>query len=96
MDDEEEEENAEDQDEHGNLRGLIDDDLERDGDEEVDEEGKQDEEGESDSGEEIGHRKRKRSKRLLIPCTLSMCIQHNYIFMYIYIFLICFQIMMTA
>ncbi|KAM4627878.1 transcription elongation factor SPT6-like [Polymixia lowei] len=62
-DEEEEEENAEDQDEHGNLRGLIDDDLERDGDEDEDEddESKQDGGGDSDSGEEIGHRKRKRS-----------------------------------
>ncbi|XP_029922869.1 transcription elongation factor SPT6 [Myripristis murdjan] len=63
VDDEEEEEedNTEDQDEHGNLRGLIDDDVDRDGDEEEEEEDKRVEEEESDSGEEIGHRKRKRS-----------------------------------
>ncbi|XP_071770742.1 transcription elongation factor SPT6-like [Centroberyx gerrardi] len=60
-DDEEEEDNTEDQDEHGNLRGLIDDDVDRDGEEEEEDEGKRDEEAESDSGEEIGHRKRKRS-----------------------------------
>ncbi|XP_077089367.1 transcription elongation factor SPT6 isoform X2 [Siphateles boraxobius] len=54
---EEEEENTEDQDEHGNLRGLIDDgDVEE---EEVAEapSGKED----SDSGEEVRHRRRKRS-----------------------------------
>ncbi|KAM3875493.1 transcription elongation factor SPT6-like [Diretmus argenteus] len=64
-DEEEEEENTEDQDEHGNLRGLIDDGVDRDEDEEEEDEGKRDEEvdeeEESDSGEEIGHRKRKRS-----------------------------------
>lgn len=57
---EEEEENTEDQDEHGNLRGLIDDgDVEE---EEVPEvpSGKED----SDSGEEVRHRRRKRSRLL--------------------------------
>ncbi|XP_051786507.1 transcription elongation factor SPT6 [Erpetoichthys calabaricus] len=52
---EEEEENLEDQDEHGNLRGLIDDDVE-----EEEEEEEEDEEEGSDSGDEAGHRKRKR------------------------------------
>ncbi|KAG7262897.1 hypothetical protein CRUP_010543, partial [Coryphaenoides rupestris] len=75
-DEEEEDENAEDQDEHGNLRGLIDDGVEKEEDEEEEEEGggggggegggsgggnKGDGEEDSDSGEEIGHRKRKRS-----------------------------------
>lgn len=68
-DEEEEEENPEDQDEHGNLRGLIDDGVEReeDGDEDEEDADKGDGEGESDSGEEIGHRKRKRSKWFLRP-----------------------------
>ncbi|XP_023646777.1 transcription elongation factor SPT6 isoform X1 [Paramormyrops kingsleyae] len=56
-DEEEEEENTEDQDEHGNLRGLIDDDVEEEEDEDLDASGG----GDSDSGEEIGHRKRKRT-----------------------------------
>ncbi|CAB1347925.1 unnamed protein product [Coregonus sp. 'balchen'] len=63
-DEEEEEENTEDQDEDGNLRGLIDDggdEGEGEEEEEDEEEGKKDKEGDSDSGEEIGHRKRKRS-----------------------------------
>ncbi|CAL8352830.1 unnamed protein product [Lota lota] len=65
-DEEEEDENPEDQDEHGNLRGLIDDDVEKEEEEEEEEEGggrgsKRDGEEDSDSGEEIGHRKRKRS-----------------------------------
>ncbi|XP_059382416.1 transcription elongation factor SPT6 [Carassius carassius] len=51
---EEEEENIEDQDEHGNLRGLIDD-----GD--VEEEEPQSPREDSDSGEEVRHRRRKRS-----------------------------------
>uniref|UniRef100_A0A671QEK1 Transcription elongation factor SPT6 n=1 Tax=Sinocyclocheilus anshuiensis TaxID=1608454 RepID=A0A671QEK1_9TELE len=50
---EEEEENTEDQDEHGNLRGLIDD-----GD--VEEEEPQSAREDSDSGEEVRHRRRKR------------------------------------
>uniref|UniRef100_A0A673HB82 Transcription elongation factor SPT6-like n=1 Tax=Sinocyclocheilus rhinocerous TaxID=307959 RepID=A0A673HB82_9TELE len=53
-DEEEEEENTEDQDEHGNLRGLIDD-----GD--VEEEEAQSGREDSDSGEEVRHRRRKRS-----------------------------------
>uniref|UniRef100_A0A8C2E8L9 Transcription elongation factor SPT6 n=2 Tax=Cyprinus carpio TaxID=7962 RepID=A0A8C2E8L9_CYPCA len=53
-DEEEEEENTEDQDEHGNLRGLIDD-----GD--VEEEEPQSGGEDSDSGEEVRHRRRKRS-----------------------------------
>uniref|UniRef100_A0A671S5H2 Transcription elongation factor SPT6-like n=1 Tax=Sinocyclocheilus anshuiensis TaxID=1608454 RepID=A0A671S5H2_9TELE len=53
-DEEEEEENTEDQDEHGNLRGLIDD-----GD--VEEEEAQSGGEDSDSGEEVRHRRRKRS-----------------------------------
>ncbi|XP_046892038.1 transcription elongation factor SPT6-like [Hypomesus transpacificus] len=56
-DEEEEEENTEDQDEHGNLRGLIDDGVDQE--EEEEDEGKR--ERDSDSGEEIGHRKRKRN-----------------------------------
>ncbi|KAG7484785.1 hypothetical protein MATL_G00054020 [Megalops atlanticus] len=60
-DEEEEEENIEDQDEHGNLRGLIDDDVD---DEEEEEDDDDDDEGSveaaSDSGEEIGHRRKKR------------------------------------
>uniref|UniRef100_A0A673HB58 Transcription elongation factor SPT6-like n=1 Tax=Sinocyclocheilus rhinocerous TaxID=307959 RepID=A0A673HB58_9TELE len=51
---EEEEENTEDQDEHGNLRGLIDD-----GD--VEEEEAQSGREDSDSGEEVRHRRRKRN-----------------------------------
>ncbi|CAB1348966.1 unnamed protein product [Coregonus sp. 'balchen'] len=59
---EEEEENTEDQDDDGNLRGLIDDGVdEGEGEEEEEKEGKRDKEGDSDSGEEIGHHKRKRS-----------------------------------
>ncbi|KAL1252905.1 hypothetical protein QQF64_017598, partial [Cirrhinus molitorella] len=54
-DEEEEEENTEDQDEHGNLRGLIDD-----GDVEEEEEPQSAPE-DSDSGEEVRHRRRKRS-----------------------------------
>uniref|UniRef100_A0A673IKA1 Transcription elongation factor SPT6 n=1 Tax=Sinocyclocheilus rhinocerous TaxID=307959 RepID=A0A673IKA1_9TELE len=54
---EEEEENTEDQDEHGNLRGLIDD-----GD--VEEEEPQSAREDSDSGEEVRHRRRKRSSAL--------------------------------
>uniref|UniRef100_A0A671S3D1 Transcription elongation factor SPT6-like n=1 Tax=Sinocyclocheilus anshuiensis TaxID=1608454 RepID=A0A671S3D1_9TELE len=54
---EEEEENTEDQDEHGNLRGLIDD-----GD--VEEEEAQSGGEDSDSGEEVRHRRRKRSSAL--------------------------------
>ncbi|XP_069040225.1 transcription elongation factor SPT6 [Lepisosteus oculatus] len=54
---EEEEENPEEQDEHGNLLGLIDDDVEEEEDDDDEGEGA----GDSDSGEEIGHRKRKRS-----------------------------------
>uniref|UniRef100_A0A8C7TMX8 SPT6 homolog, histone chaperone and transcription elongation factor n=1 Tax=Oncorhynchus mykiss TaxID=8022 RepID=A0A8C7TMX8_ONCMY len=47
----------------GNLCGLIDDGVEEgEGEEEDEEEGNKDKEGDSDSGEEIGHRKRKRSK----------------------------------
>lgn len=43
--------------------------MDRDGDEEEEEEDKRVEEEESDSGEEIGHRKRKRSQYLLVqPC----------------------------
>ncbi|NP_660094.1 transcription elongation factor SPT6 [Danio rerio] len=58
-DEEEEEENTEDQDEHGNLRGLIDDD---DVEEEEEEERGEPPAGEdSDSGEEVRHRRRKRS-----------------------------------
>ncbi|XP_029528380.1 transcription elongation factor SPT6-like [Oncorhynchus nerka] len=61
-DEEEEEENTEDQDADGNLCGLIDDGVEEgEGEEEDEEEGNKDKEGDSDSGEEIGHRKRKRS-----------------------------------
>uniref|UniRef100_A0A671QNQ4 Transcription elongation factor SPT6 n=1 Tax=Sinocyclocheilus anshuiensis TaxID=1608454 RepID=A0A671QNQ4_9TELE len=56
---EEEEENTEDQDEHGNLRGLIDD-----GD--VEEEEPQSAREDSDSGEEVRHRRRKRSNFELI------------------------------
>ncbi|KAJ8396463.1 hypothetical protein AAFF_G00017690 [Aldrovandia affinis] len=55
-DEEEEEENTEDQDEHGNLLGLIDDDVD---DDEEDAEGSG--RAASDSGEEIGHRKKKRN-----------------------------------
>ncbi|XP_057216695.1 transcription elongation factor SPT6 isoform X2 [Triplophysa rosa] len=58
-DDEEEEENTEDQDEHGNLRGLIDD-----GDVEEEEEGGREQQSgreASDSDEEVRHRRRKRS-----------------------------------
>ncbi len=54
---EEEEENIEDQDEHGNLRGLIDD-----GD--VEEEEPRSPAENSDSGEEVRHRRRKRSRLL--------------------------------
>lgn len=55
---EEEEENIEDQDEHGNLKGLIDD-----GDVEEEEEPAEVKSGveDSDSGEEVHHRRRKRS-----------------------------------
>ncbi|XP_051536488.1 transcription elongation factor SPT6 isoform X2 [Myxocyprinus asiaticus] len=56
-DEEEEEENTEDQDEHGNLRGLIDDgDVEEEVGH-VERSGGED----SDSGEEVRHRRRKRS-----------------------------------
>ncbi|KAL0973192.1 hypothetical protein UPYG_G00200120 [Umbra pygmaea] len=55
---EDDEENTEDQDEKGNLCGLIDDGVQED--EEEEEEGQKDEE-DSDSAEEIVHRKRKRS-----------------------------------
>lgn len=56
---EEEEENTEDQDEHGNLRGLIDD-----GDVEEEEAEPRSAAENSDSGEEVRHRRRKRSRLL--------------------------------
>uniref|UniRef100_A0A8C9VVV6 SPT6 homolog, histone chaperone and transcription elongation factor n=1 Tax=Scleropages formosus TaxID=113540 RepID=A0A8C9VVV6_SCLFO len=46
-------------DEHGNLLGLIDDDVEEE-EEEEDDDAEGSGGGDSDSGEEIGHRKRKR------------------------------------
>ncbi|XP_010894715.3 transcription elongation factor SPT6 [Esox lucius] len=59
QDEEDDEQTTEDKDEYGNLCGLIDDGVdEREGEEEEEENEKQ---GDSDSGEEIGHRKRKRS-----------------------------------
>ncbi|XP_061104360.1 transcription elongation factor SPT6 [Conger conger] len=64
-DEEEEEENTEDQDEHGNLLGLIDDDVDDDDvdddEEEEDNDGGRSAGAASDSGEEIGHRKKKRT-----------------------------------
>uniref|UniRef100_W5KF28 Transcription elongation factor SPT6 n=1 Tax=Astyanax mexicanus TaxID=7994 RepID=W5KF28_ASTMX len=62
--DEEEEENTEDQDEHGNLKGLIDDGNDDDDDEEVEDEEEADENRseDSDSGDEVRHRRRKRGK----------------------------------
>lgn len=58
--DEEEEENTEDQDEQGNLRGLIDD-----GEEVEEEEAPKSGSGAgSDSEEEVRHRRKKRSKSI--------------------------------
>lgn len=59
--DEEDEENTEDQDEQGNLRGLIDDGDEEEGEEE-EESQKSGSGGGSDSEEEVRHRRKKRSK----------------------------------
>uniref|UniRef100_A0A4W5KQZ0 Transcription elongation factor SPT6 n=1 Tax=Hucho hucho TaxID=62062 RepID=A0A4W5KQZ0_9TELE len=61
MDDEEEEEelNTEDQDEHGNLRGLIDDDV--DEDEEAEEKKSGGAGSGSDSEDEVRHRRKKRN-----------------------------------
>uniref|UniRef100_A0A8C9R3L7 Transcription elongation factor SPT6 n=1 Tax=Scleropages formosus TaxID=113540 RepID=A0A8C9R3L7_SCLFO len=52
-------------DEHGNLLGLIDDDVEEE-EEEEDDDAEGSGGGDSDSGEEIGHRKRKRGKGLYL------------------------------
>lgn len=60
--DEEEEDNTEDQDERGNLRGLIDDgDVEEEEEEEEEPEKNASPAG-SDSEEEVRHRRKKRSK----------------------------------
>lgn len=60
-DEEEDVENPEEQDEHGNLRGLIDDndDEEGEGEEEAE---KSNSGGGSDSEEEVKHWRKKRSK----------------------------------
>lgn len=57
---EEEELNTEDQDEHGNLRGLIDDDV--DEDEEAEEKKSGGAGSGSDSEDEVRHRRKKRSE----------------------------------
>ena len=59
--DEEEEDNTEDQDEQGNLRGLIDDGDDEEGEDEEEPQPSRSEAG-SDSEEEVRHRRKKRSK----------------------------------
>lgn len=73
--DEDEEENTEDQDEQGNLRGLIDD---GDEEEEEAEEGADSDRsgsgGKSDSDDEVRHRRKKRSKCICFSTSLNHCI----------------------
>lgn len=65
-DEEEDVDNPEEQDEHGNLRGLIDD-GDDDGEEE-EEAPKSGSGGGSDSEEEVRHRRKKRSKFSIFLC----------------------------
>lgn len=83
-DEEEDVDNPEEQDEHGNLRGLIDD-GDDDGEEE-EEAPKSGSGGGSDSEEEVRHRRKKRSKFSIFlcffffsPCVCDTCGNYSWV-----------------